>query len=266
MLIGCARKPSAAVLAEAYFTRQSATIGCLRPDTLALALTMANVGPYQNVLVLEASGGLVTGAVAEKLGGFGQVCAAHPGRNSPSIAITTQFNFPETIQQTIYTKSLIDLLDEVDGMAHRAKYFTDKKNKEDNDTTTTTTTTTEVVVPPAKPRFTSCIITAAHYSLKSSLFAVMPLLAPSATFVVVSQVLQPLVDCMNLLRVKGFAVGTTIHEAWNRDIQVLPLRTHPLMNMNHGGGYILTGTVTKRGRWVDLNQFTSLSNTNEDAM
>eukprot|EP00889_Picochlorum_renovo_P005121 jgi/Picre1/32151/NNA_007497.t1 len=230
VLIGCARKPSAAVLAEAYYSRYSNTIGYLRPDTLALALTMANVGPYQNVLVLEASSGLVTGAVAEKLGGFGE--------------------------KTIHTKPLFDLLLEVDGMAHRAKYFTDKKRDEDEDTA--------VAAPPAKPRFTSCIITAAHYSLKSSLFAVLPLLAPSATFVVVSQVLQPLVDCMNLLRVKNYAVGTTIHEAWTRDIQVLPLRTHPFMNMNHGGGYILTGTVTKRGRWVDLNQYTSSHN--EDAV
>jgi len=26
-------------------------------------------------------------------------------------------------------------------------------------------------------------------------------------------------------------------------LQVLPMRTHPTMNMNHGGGYILSATV-----------------------
>jgi hypothetical protein len=26
-------------------------------------------------------------------------------------------------------------------------------------------------------------------------------------------------------------------------VQVLPMRTHPSMNMNHGGGFILSGTV-----------------------
>jgi len=26
-------------------------------------------------------------------------------------------------------------------------------------------------------------------------------------------------------------------------MQVLPLRSHPTMNMNHGGGFILSGTV-----------------------
>lgn len=47
----------------------------MRADTLAMLLTMANVGAHGRALVLEACGGLVTGAVAERMGGFGQVAA-----------------------------------------------------------------------------------------------------------------------------------------------------------------------------------------------
>ena len=45
----------------------------MRADTLAMLLTMANIGAHGRALVLDGCGGLVTGAVAERMGGFGQV-------------------------------------------------------------------------------------------------------------------------------------------------------------------------------------------------
>lgn len=41
----------------------------LRVDTLSLLLSMANVGAYSDVLVVDMVGGLLTGAIAERLGG-----------------------------------------------------------------------------------------------------------------------------------------------------------------------------------------------------
>lgn len=41
----------------------------MRVDALSLLLSMANVGPYSDVLVVDMVGGLVVGAVAERLGG-----------------------------------------------------------------------------------------------------------------------------------------------------------------------------------------------------
>jgi len=38
-------------------------------DTLSLLLSLANVSAYADVLVLDTLGGLVTGAVAERMGG-----------------------------------------------------------------------------------------------------------------------------------------------------------------------------------------------------
>lgn len=42
----------------------------MRVDTLSLLLSMANVTAHANVLVVDKVGGLVTGAVAERLGGI----------------------------------------------------------------------------------------------------------------------------------------------------------------------------------------------------
>ena len=48
-------RPSAAALAEAYFLRRrQAKVGHLRADTLALLLSLANVGAHARVLVMEA--------------------------------------------------------------------------------------------------------------------------------------------------------------------------------------------------------------------
>jgi len=41
----------------------------MRVDTLSLLLSMANIGAYSDVLVVDMVGGLVVGAVAERLGG-----------------------------------------------------------------------------------------------------------------------------------------------------------------------------------------------------
>ena len=41
----------------------------MRGDALSLLLSMANVGAYSDVLVVDMVGGLVVGAVAERLGG-----------------------------------------------------------------------------------------------------------------------------------------------------------------------------------------------------
>jgi tRNA (adenine-N(1)-)-methyltransferase non-catalytic subunit len=41
----------------------------MRLDVLSLLLSMANVGAYSDVLVVDMVGGLVVGAVAERLGG-----------------------------------------------------------------------------------------------------------------------------------------------------------------------------------------------------
>jgi tRNA (adenine-N(1)-)-methyltransferase non-catalytic subunit len=235
--VGCARKPTASSLAEAYFSKQPSRIGFLRYDTLALTLTLANIGSNRKVLVIEGSSGLVTGAVAERLGGRGEICAAHFGKKSPGIAISDMFNLSDSERSIIYKKSLVELLQEAHAL--------ESKSLETEQET--------------HGHFDSCIITNQSYSIISALFATLPLLAPSASFAVACPHMQPLVETMNLLKIKGFAVGMSFIEPWYRELQILPHRTHPLMNMNHGGWYILCGTTTKAASMVDLSHYRTLS-------
>ena len=64
-------------LTEALFSWRPEKIQYMRADTLAMLLTMANIGAHGKALVLDGCGGLVTGAVAERMGGFGQVKHCH---------------------------------------------------------------------------------------------------------------------------------------------------------------------------------------------
>ena len=63
------------------------------------------------MLVLETCSGLVTGAVAERLGGFGHVCSTHTGTKCPPLEATRMFNFSEEVKSSMSTAPLTALLE-----------------------------------------------------------------------------------------------------------------------------------------------------------
>jgi tRNA (adenine-N(1)-)-methyltransferase non-catalytic subunit len=65
-------------------------------------------------------------------------------------------------------------------------------------------------------------------------------LAPSAPFAIFSPIIEPLAQCMVLL--KNRAVNLRLSDTWLRRYQILKGRTRPDMNMSGSGGFILTGT------------------------
>lgn len=69
----------------------------------------------------------------------------------------------------------------------------------------------------------------------------IPLLKPSSNFVIYSKWLQPLAEALLQLQDSKQALNLQLQEGWLREYQVLPLRTHPTMNMHGTGGYLLSG-------------------------
>ncbi|PKU77202.1 hypothetical protein MA16_Dca013238 [Dendrobium catenatum] len=96
-------------ICEAYFKKYPTRIGSLRFDALCLLLSMANVGAYSDVLVLDMVGGLLTGAVAERLGGTGYVCSTHFGTSRNPIDIVRMFNFSSEVNSRIVQATFTDL-------------------------------------------------------------------------------------------------------------------------------------------------------------
>ena len=62
------------------------TLG-LRRDTLGMVLSLANVQPHARVLVVDGGSGLLSAAVAQRLGGKGCVLCAHVAHSFHSAAL-----------------------------------------------------------------------------------------------------------------------------------------------------------------------------------
>ncbi|KAK4752789.1 hypothetical protein SAY87_021587 [Trapa incisa] len=102
------RKPVTRTICEAYFKKYPNRTGCLRVDALSLLLSMGNVAAHSDILVVDMVGGLLTGAVAERLGGSGYVCNTQIGAKPYSMDIVRMFNFNDDICTRIVRSSLND--------------------------------------------------------------------------------------------------------------------------------------------------------------
>lgn len=54
-------RPTAQTLADFYFKKVPVKTGWLRPDSLAILLSLANVGANSRTLVVDGTGGLIAG-------------------------------------------------------------------------------------------------------------------------------------------------------------------------------------------------------------
>ncbi|XP_057973135.1 uncharacterized protein LOC131161407 [Malania oleifera] len=113
------RRPFARSICEAYFKKYPARIGYLRVDALSLLLSMANVSAHSDVLVVDMVGGLLTGAVAERLGGSGYTCNAYFGAAPYSMDIVRIFNLSDKICERIVQCPLTDLCSAPNGTAEQ---------------------------------------------------------------------------------------------------------------------------------------------------
>ncbi|XP_062077947.1 uncharacterized protein LOC133782627 [Humulus lupulus] len=262
------RRPVARSICEAYFKKYPSRIGFLRVDTLSLLLSFANVSANSEALVVDMVGGLVTGAVAERLGGTGSghVCSAYLGKTPCSIEIVRIFNFGSDICKSILRSSLDDLtitssstqngsldqIDEGDSSTMKGGLLDHHDQTSDDISHVMRSCKSvkkagqkapeEVIKLWKENGFSSLIVAAPDSDTWSLVKDLLPLLSNSAPFAIYHQFLQPLATCMHNLQLEKMAIGLQISEPWLREYQVLPSRTHPFMQMCAFGGYILSGT------------------------
>ena len=276
-----ARRAPAAAIAQAYYLRQPARIGHLRLDTLSLLLSLANVGAGARVLAVDACGGLVLGAAAERLGGHGAVQGAYFGTRAPSREALSQFDCPR-VAEVVREHAVEDVLaaarrgpaaesadagvcstepeaaskpvaqqspdepteDLAPGaLSSAADALEDDKAEEGAARGDTHAQRPQSAPAPPLSGFSCCIVAAPSLDPSSVLTTILPLLRPSAAFAVYSPWQQPLAEAMHELRTAHRAVNLSLQESWWRAAQVLPGRTHPTMQMNHGGGYVFSGVT-----------------------
>ncbi|GAU26850.1 hypothetical protein TSUD_02520 [Trifolium subterraneum] len=275
------RRPVARSICEAYFKKYPLKIGFLRVDTLSLLLSMANVSSNSDILVVDMVGGLLTGAVAERLGGTGFVCNSYLGQ-APSMDIVRIFNLSDEICKRIVRTSISDLLSQKESPEQNPKHDVGIVESQSNDQMSASVcmeeashssenvisdlgaenaenntfpalrvckaikagekASQEIIDSWKENGFSSLIIAAPDLDTWTLVKDLLPLLSNSAPFAIYHQYLQPLATCMHNLQLEKMAIGLQITEPWLREYQVLPSRTHPCMQMSAFGGYILSGT------------------------
>lgn len=79
-------------VAAYHFERSPDKVRGMRSDALAQCLSFANVQAGGKYLVIDGIGGLLTGAVLERLGGSGSVHLIHDADSPPALELMPLFN------------------------------------------------------------------------------------------------------------------------------------------------------------------------------
>jgi len=229
-------QPSALNLCKTYYYNKPGKINYLRFDSLAQMLHLGNIQANSNVLVIDNTAGLVVGAVAERLGGYGKVINLYEGPQS-SVPLFEFFNFSPEIKNSVYhfplseIRTVKDSKPEVDTMDMSMEHATEINIKRARHEEARNLIASGV----------DSLIMISRYEPNSVLKEVFPYLTLSRPFVLFSTLPQTLAECFDGLIKQKTALNLDLTETWMRVYQVLPDRTHPMMNMEAASGYVLSG-------------------------
>jgi len=220
-------RPTSLTICKVYSEKKQARICGLRFDTLGQLLSWSNIQAYNKVLIFEETGGLIVGSVTERLGGFGAIYSIFEGQQ-PNRSVERFFNHSKSISSIIKFISLSELA------RITSSSFSSKENSNYSQ-----------FLKDIVGGVDALIIAVRGANAGFYLQSLYPFLGLSGQFCVYSQFVEPLAACYATIRAENAGVQLRLTETWLREYQVLPMRTHPTMQMNGTGGYLFTGVKVR---------------------
>jgi len=240
---------------ETYYLNSRYKIANLRIDTLAQMLRYGNIGANQQVLVVDECQGLLVSSVADRIGGFGRILNLFSGQQ-PTIEVLKLFNFSKSILESVFNFPLSCIRELTDTAMsttttteNEETIDTEPRKKQKLENTEAKVKKTHVIENMRKFLTEGChslLIVTQTPDPTILLLELFQYLLPSHPFVIFSQYLQPLAECLGYLRSNDLAIALHLTETWMREYQVLPRRTHPLMQMDTASGYLLWGIKVEK--------------------
>lgn len=205
-------RPTARTIAHALYVSDPKSIAYLRVDTLAHLLAAANIQADSVPVVVGDHSGLVCGAIFERLAESARILFLRCKEGRVPFGALKHF-----------ATSLRSRVDVLPLGSQQARDWCE-----------------------ARGGATSLIVVG-NFDPRETLMTAMPLLVPSSNFAAQSRFQEPLADCYWRLHRGAMACNLQLSTSFCRVYQVLPNRTHPLMQMDGASGYVLTGTSLADG-------------------
>ncbi|KAH7096858.1 Gcd10p-domain-containing protein [Auriculariales sp. MPI-PUGE-AT-0066] len=270
-------EPTIFAVCDHLFNKDHEKMRDLRPDSLSEMLVIANVRPNARILVVDDVSGLLVAAVLERTGGMGKVLSINDVESVPSYSALPFFNYDPVIVANTHATlnwAMTDLDFEpfnplqssssalANGSAASASATSTAAQAAAADSVSETAaspqhfdrhrsrrTKQETAIKAAEEvrrdffagDWDALVMSSIHDPL-SILRHLYPYLRPSAPIVVHAPYPQPLIKAQAEMRTDTSWLGAQIHQPWMRRHQALPGRTHPMMNMSGGGGFLLSAT------------------------
>ncbi|KAJ2721720.1 tRNA (adenine(58)-N(1))-methyltransferase non-catalytic subunit trm6 [Coemansia sp. Benny D115] len=226
-------------LCDYFFEANPSKIRGIRTDTLSQVLSLANVYGGARVMAVDDGQGLLIGALLSRMGGCGTVFGVHDG-DVHNYDILRYMNFSAETKEALQTLPWSKL-------DHKMEPFTEELRED--------ATPQDVLGRERRMRghkklsdtldnlnrgeFDALVIST-NYKVKSVVDTLLPYLGGSRMLVIYDQSKETLVEMFAWLRDSPDFLNVQLTESWLREYQVLPSRTHPMMNTSGGGGFILS--------------------------
>lgn len=237
------RRPTIRLLAQMFYKQDPAKMQGLRIDDLSQILTNSNVQSDGNYILYDSgTSGLVTAALTNAIGAAtaAHLIHMHPGNECQKNAFVAM-QFPQEQQQRCINVNVYSVL--------RCFY---QNNGNYHDNLTTTDDGEPVKKRPCwqfdneracvilKEKVDGLIIVCKEHPVKI-VEALVGFLNGGRNLVVFNLLKEPLQDLYGWLKRRTDFVNIRVSNNFLRCYQVLPERTHPHVNMNHGG-FLLSAT------------------------
>lgn len=237
-------KPTIRLIAESYYKKDAERVANLRIDTLSHMLALSGVRSGLQCFVFEQCLGLLTAAVIDRLGGCGACIHLHRGQIAQAIPCVDSMDFEEQIYSTFLPLSISTLLrgsveenveEKAEEIASEAQLDAAVLSRRAE-----RLAREKVAWEIMNSKQIDCLLIAVRgVDPIDVLQRVWDNLRLASTVVVYSPVAEPVYRTYEWLKSKS-AVHVQVNDSFFRSYQVLPDRTHPLMQQLIAGGTLLS--------------------------
>ncbi|RKP22416.1 Gcd10p family-domain-containing protein, partial [Syncephalis pseudoplumigaleata] len=235
-------RPTLHAVCDHFFTKTPSKIMQIRLDTLSQLLTFGNVFAGTRMLVVDEAQGMLVSAVLDRMGGHGQMLAIHHGDNH-NFDVMRYLNFPRHYTEPLRTISWeqIYATGEEKDEEEEGDALTEWQRKSMDRRRIRRERISEARDMLAAGNFDGLLV-ATQMCPISVLDRLLPHVAGSRPVVFYGPCKELLVDLTAHMRRSPDCLNVQLTESWLREHQVLSGRTHPLMNMSSGGGFLVAAT------------------------